>query len=89
MSKNNSNFSSKVVNVTTSNTNLAEFNTNRESLILFNQGAQDVQINFGSETTAYFVLEAGKGMYFGTTAPVNQVNARTTTGSSNVTVMEG
>ena len=64
------------------------FNRSREALVLFNMGSQDAQIYFESASTMYYVLEAGKGMHF-PNVPYNQVQAKTASGSTDITVMEG
>lgn len=87
MSKFN-NFKSSVVAVTTSETQLLPRNNNRTALILFNQGSENINWYFEDNSTMYFTLEAGKGMYF-PDAPTNQIQAVSASGSVNVSVMEG
>ncbi len=85
---NSSNFTSVTVTVGTSETELAAYNEERESMILFNQGGEDIKFYF-DDAAAYVLLESGKGMHFGNIAPVNELNAVTDSGTSVVTVMEG
>lgn len=86
MSKFN-NFKSSIVAVTTSATQLLPRNKNRTALILFNQGAENLNWYFDDSSTVYFTLEPGKGMYF-PDAPINQIQAVSASGSVNVSVME-
>lgn len=66
---------------------LADRNNERVSLILFNQGPETAQISFGSEPTNYIELEPNKAMHF-PRVPKNQVNAKTTTGTAVISVLE-
>lgn len=81
------NYTSNLVSVTTSETELAAADNDRSALILFNQGAESINWYFDSNSTVFFTLEAGKGMYF-PEVPRNQINAVTTTGTASVSVME-
>jgi hypothetical protein len=80
------NYQSTLVSVTTSETALLGVNAYRKALILFNQGAADVQVYFDSNSTIYYTLEAGQGMHF-PEAPINALNAKTSSGTASVTVM--
>lgn len=86
MSKFN-NFKSTVVALTTSAAEVLPQNKNRSALLLFNQSAETVRWYFDANSTVYFELEGGKGMYF-PDAPINQINALTTSGTANLSVME-
>lgn len=80
------NYTSAVVSVTTSATELVGTDINRSALILFNQGTEDVQWYFGDNSTHYFVLRAEAHIHF-PAPPINSINAVTTTGTADVTVM--
>lgn len=87
MSSKYNNYKSSVVSVTTSETLLLARNNNRTGLILQNQGASDVNVYFESNSTMYFILEAGKAMHL-PAAPQNEINAVSTSGTIAVTVLE-
>lgn len=87
MGTNPSNYSSALVSVTTGGVELAAANNIRSALILFNQGAETIQVYFDTNTTIYFELEANKGMHF-PEPPRNQVNAKTASGTASVSVLE-
>ena len=87
MSTDTSNYKSTVVSVTTSETELAAADNNRTAMILFNQGSSTIQVYFDSNNTAYFEIEANKGLYF-PQPPRNQVQARTASGTATVSVLE-
>ena len=86
MNKSN-NYGGATASVTTANTELSARNNDRNALILFNQGPEDVRVFMDSADTNYFVLEANKGIHF-PTAPQNQVQAKTASGTATVSVLE-
>jgi|TARA_R110000851_G_scaffold251109_1_gene403569 L-ascorbate metabolism protein UlaG (beta-lactamase superfamily) len=85
MSKPN-NYGGAPVTATTSGVELTAQNTQRNALILFNQGPETILVYFDTATN-YFEIEANKGVHFPVT-PLNQVNAKTTSGTATVSVLE-
>ena len=83
-----SNYKSSLVAVTTATEAVLPLNKNRTSLILFNTGAEDVKVWFETNTTMFFLVEAGKGVHFIGAAPINAINCTVGTGTSSLTVLE-
>lgn len=86
MTDNNVNYDSKVVAVTSTETLVLSAATRRGAVLLYNQGAEDIQFYFGDKSTAYFGIAAGTGLEI-PDAPLNEINAVTASGTSNLTVM--
>lgn len=80
------NYTSKAVAVDSSGVALTAENKNRTALILFNQGSEAVRVYFDIQAS-YIEIQADQGIHFNS-APINAVNARTTSGTSTITVWE-
>lgn len=72
--------------VNTGGVSLVDTNSTRTALTLYNQGDESAQI-YMDVTAAYIDLLPKQGMTFNK-APINEVHARTSTGTTTITVME-
>lgn len=86
--KNPSNYISTLVTATTAGVVLSAFDENRTALILFNQGPEVARLYFDANSTIYFELAVGDGMDF-PAVPINGVSAKTASGTTVVSVLEG
>ena len=65
------------------------YDDERKALLLFNQSASEtVQFYFEDNNTMYFEIEPQKGIHL-PEAPMNQIKAKTVSGTANLTVMVG
>ena len=80
------NYESKAVAVGTTPESLLPTNKNRTFLVLFNQGDETVRVYF-DVSAAYLEIKKGQGIHFAK-APINEVTAQTTTGTTTLTVWE-
>ena len=82
------NYVPKAVAVGTSGAQLVDYDESRTVLIVFNQGSEDVQLYMNSVDAAFVTIPVGYGISFKEITPINEVNAKTTSGTSTLTVWE-
>ena len=90
MKNKSNNYNSTTVSVSTTKIQVIAANTDRNGLILYNQGADDIKLFFGdinADSTLYLVLAATTAMHF-PVAPQNEISGYTDSGTSVITVME-
>lgn len=77
------------VSVTTTPVKIADLNTSRKVLLLFNRSAVAIRIYFDTGNSAdYIEIPAGKGLNFFECVPMNEVWAVTASGSGGLTAYE-
>lgn len=82
-----SNYTSAVITVTTSETEITAANNSRTALVLYNQGPSPVDVYFAENSTMFVTIPAGDGLQF-TEIPRNQIQGVVSSGTAAVTVWE-